>query len=102
MYYAQLDENGRGHTIQESSERINSPRAVQIDENDISLIGAYYNVSNGEFERREPEPEPEPEPTEQEVVNAELLLGQALMLESQLALERTAALILLETVRGEA
>lgn len=76
--------------------------AVQIDENDISLIGAYYNVSNGEFERREPEPEPEPEPTEQEVVNAELLLGQALMLESQLALERTAALILLETVRGEA
>jgi 6-phosphogluconolactonase (cycloisomerase 2 family) len=100
MYYAQLDENGRVHTIQESSERINSPRAVQIDENDISLIGAYYNVSNGEFERREPEPEPEP--TEQEVVNAELLLGQALMLESQLALERTAALILLETVRGEA
>ena len=52
MYYAQLDENGRVHTIQESSERINSPRAVQIDENDISLIGAYYNVSNGEFERR--------------------------------------------------
>ena len=100
MYYAQLDENGRVHTIQESSERINSPRAVQIDENDISLIGAYYNVSNVEFERREPEPEPEP--TEQEVVNAELLLGQALMLESQLALERTAALILLETVRGEA
>jgi hypothetical protein len=34
MYYAQLDENGRVHTIQESSERINSPRAVQIDEND--------------------------------------------------------------------
>lgn len=43
-----------------------------------------------------------PEPTEQELVNAELLLGQAHIMENQAAIEETAALILLETVGGGA
>lgn len=41
-----------------------------------------------------------PEPTEQELVNAELLLSQAHIMENQAAIEETAALILLETVGG--
>lgn len=41
-----------------------------------------------------------PEPTEQEIVNAELLLGQAQLLKSQAAIEETVALILLETIGG--
>lgn len=36
----------------------------------------------------------------QDVINAELLLGQAQLIESNAAIEETAALILLETVGG--
>ncbi len=45
-------------------------------------------------------PEPLPEPSEQDIINAELLLGQAQLIESNAAIEEAAALILLETIGG--
>ena len=48
----------------------------------------------------EPTEPTQPEPTEQEIINAELLLGQAQLAESQAVIEETVATILIETVKG--
>jgi len=68
---------------------------------DGELEEGWVEITEEEFRQYVPEPEPTPEePTEQEIVNAELLLGQAQLLESQAAIEETVAIILLETVGG--
>jgi hypothetical protein len=65
------------------------------------LEPGWVEITEEEFRQYVPETEPVvPEPTEQEIVNAELLLGQALLIESQAAIEETVAMILLETVGG--
>lgn len=79
----------------------------------ISPIEAVCHISDGELEHGWVElteeefrtivpasQEQGQEPTEQELVNADLLLGQAQLAESQAAIEETVAMILLETVGG--
>lgn len=80
-----------------------SPTEAVCHINDGTLEEGWIELTEQEFRQYVPEPEPAlPAPTEQEIVNAELLLGQALLAESQAAIEETAALILLETVGGGA
>lgn len=65
------------------------------------LQEGWTEITEEEYRQYVPKPEPViPEPTEQEIVNAELLLGQAILTENQAAIEETVALILLETVGG--
>lgn len=78
-----------------------SPTEAVCHINDGPLEEGWIELTEQEFRQYVPEPEPViPEPTEQEIVNAELLLGQTLLTENQAAIEETTALILLETVGG--
>lgn len=100
MYYAQIDADGICYAVTQTAEPVKQGDMIEIDSYDVSLLGKRYNAETEDFE---PVPEREPvipEPTEQELVNAELLLGQAILMENQAAIEETAALILLETVGG--
>lgn len=105
MYiYAQLNDENIVMAVSQLSGEVDAPNMIQIDSFDYNLLGKRYNVKTREFEevlQQQPEPE-SPEPTEQEIVNAELLLGQAQIMESNAAIEETAAIILLEIVGGGA
>lgn len=74
MIYAQINEENICVGVSQLSGEVDSPLLIPIAEFDSSVIGKKYN--NGVWEEVEPEPVPEPEPTEQELVQAEILLGQ--------------------------
>ena len=105
MYiYAQLNDENIVMAVSQLSGEVDAPNMIQIDSFDHNLLGKRYNAKTGEFEevlQQPPEPE-SPEPTEQEIVNAELLLEQAKIMETLNTMDKTMAVILLEVVGGVA
>ncbi len=53
-YYAQLDENGRVHTVCELAGEVEGERIVHIGTLDDSLMEKYYNAETGEFTDQPP------------------------------------------------
>ena len=82
MIYAQLNENSICISVTQLSGEVTADNLIQIETYNMSLLGKKYN--NGEWEDIQKEPEPEeptipepiPQPTEQDLLNAEILLNQ--------------------------
>ena len=92
-YYAQLNENNICIGVSNLSGTVDVPSLIPLPEFDISLMGKKY--SNGLWEEVESEPVPEPEPTEQELIQAEILLNQAEIIAKQNEHDEVLAEILL-------
>ncbi|MBQ5615450.1 MAG: flagellar basal-body rod protein [Peptococcaceae bacterium] len=73
-YYAELDENNICKAVSDLSGKVDKPTIIPIDFYDVSLLGKQYN--NGKWLEVE-QPETVYEPTEQEIIQAEILLNQA-------------------------
>lgn len=97
MYrYAQIDvETGQVVSDSHLSGLVERQNLIPISD-DFDLTNKKY--VNGEWVTCEPEPEPEP--TEQEIINAEILLNQATILSNQNATDEVLAEILLNQVGG--
>ena len=50
MYYAQIDEKGRVHTVCELAGIIESPNVIPIETWDESLLGKYYDPASKQFQ----------------------------------------------------
>lgn len=98
MIYAQLDMNNICTGISQLSGEVQAPNMLQIEHYDITLMGKKYE--NGVWVELPPEPMPVPEPTEEEIVQAELLLNQLLMQEQLNSIDEVNAQILLNTMGG--
>lgn len=93
FYYAQIDENNICIGVSQLSGEVNLPSMILLDIQDASLLGRRYN--NGAWEEAA-QPEPTvPEPTEQDFLQAEILLNQVSILENQHAQDAVMAEILL-------
>lgn len=79
------------------SGEVDRPNLIPIPEG-FDLANKKY--INGEWVEYEPIEPPEPEPTEQELINAEMLLNQATILSNQEATDAVLAEILLNQVGG--
>lgn len=98
MRYAQINiKTGRVVSDSHLSGQVERPNLIPISD-DFDLTNKKY--VNGEWVTCEPEPEPEPEPTEQEIINAGILLNQATILSNQNATDEVLAEILLNQVGG--
>ena len=98
MIYAQLDMNNICTGISQLSGEVQAPNMLQIEHYDATLMGKKYE--NGVWVELPPSPEPIPEPTEEEVIQAELLLNQLLMQEQLNSIDEVKAQILLNTMGG--
>lgn len=99
MYcYAQLSEENICVGVSQLSGEVIADNMIPLEFYDSSLIGKRYQ--NGLWEDIPVEEMPEPEPTEQELITAEVLLGQAEILTNQEKIDKTLAEILLNQVGG--
>lgn len=98
MIYAQLDMNNVCVGVSQLSGEVQAPNMLQIEHYDTTLMGKKYE--NGVWVELPPAPEPIPEPTEEEIVQAELLLNQLLMQEQLNSIDEVNAQILLNTMGG--
>ena len=98
MIYAQLDMNNICTGISQLSGEVQAPNMLQIENYDTTLMGKKYE--NWVWIEVPPEPMPIPEPTEEEIVQAELLLNQLLMQEQLNSIDEVNAQILLNTMGG--
>ena len=92
-YCAQLNENSICIGVSNLSGIVDVPSLIPLPEFDISLMGKKY--SNGVWEEAESEPVSEPEPTEDELIQAEILLNQAEIIAKQNEHDEVLAEILL-------
>lgn len=95
--YAQISESGYVIGDSHLSGQVDRPNLIPISD-DFDLTSKKY--VNGEWITYKPEPAPEPEPTEQEIINAEILLNQAEILSNQNATDEVLAEILLNQIGG--
>ena len=93
MYYAQIDENGIVNGLSELSGEVNDPLMIPIEEIDISLLGKKYE--DGIFAEVEKEGPAMPLPTDEEIIQAEILLNQQEILINQREQDEALAAILL-------
>lgn len=93
MYYAQLDENNICIGVSQLSGEVKSDNLIQIASYDTSILGKKY--VDGKWEEVPEEPIQAPEPTEQELLQAELLLAQQEIILNQQTQEQALAEILL-------
>ena len=93
FYYAQIDENNICIGVSQLSGEVSLPSMILLDVQDVSLLGKRYNNVAWE-EVAQPEPSA-PEPTEQDFLQAEILLNQVSILENQRAQDAVMAEILL-------
>ena len=98
MIYAQLDDNNVCVGISQLSGEIQVENMLQIEHYDTTLLGKKYE--NGKWVEVPPETMPIQEPTEEEIVQAELLLNQLLMQEQLNSIDDVNAQILLNTMGG--
>lgn len=80
MIYAQINEENICVGVSQLSGEVDSPLLIPIAEFDSSVIGKKY--VNGAWEEVE-QTEITPEPTEQELIQAEILLNQAEIISKQ-------------------
>lgn len=97
-FYAQLDENNICIAVSQLSGEINQVNMIRLDNYDDSVLCKKYN--NGVWEEV-PQVPVEPQPTEQEIIQAELMLNQAQILANQQSQDEVLATILLEQARGQ-
>ena len=93
FYYAQINDDNVCFAVSQLSGEVNLPSMVLLDNYDASLLGRQYNDGVWE-EVVQPEPAM-PEPTEQDFLQAEILLNQVSILENQRAQDAVMAEILL-------
>lgn len=98
MIYAQLDMNNICVGLSQLSGEVQAANMLQIEHYDTTLMGKKYE--NGVWVELPPAPEPIPAPTEEEIVQAELLLNQLLMQEQLNSIDVVNAQILLNTMGG--
>ena len=91
-YYAQLNENSICIGISQLSGIVDVPSLIPLADFDSSIMGKKY--VNGVWEKVE-QPEITPEPTEQETVQAEILLNQAEIIAKQKEQDEVLAALLL-------
>ena len=96
MLYAQINDENICIGISQLSKEITSNHMIAINAFDESLIGRKYENEKW----AEIEPVPEPEPTEQELIQAELLLNQAQILINQEQQDTVLAEFLLNQIGG--
>ena len=80
MIYAQLNEENICTGVSQLSGNVDNPLLIPIADFDTSVIGKKYN--NGAWEKVK-QPETIQEPTEQELIQAEVLLNQAEIISKQ-------------------
>lgn len=80
-YYAQLNETSICIGISQLSGKVDVPSLIPLTDFDSSIMGKKY--VDGVWEEVESEPVSEPEPTEQELIQAEILLNQAEIIAKQ-------------------
>lgn len=98
MIYAQINDDNICIGISQLSGAVSSSNMILIGSLDQSLIGQKYE--NGEWAQVEPEPSvPEP-PTDQELIQAELLLNQTKILINQEQQDTVLAELLLNQIGG--
>lgn len=98
MYmYAQLNEESLCNGLSRLSGEVTADKMVLIEEYDTSIIGKKYE--DGKWIEM-PKVEVVEEPTEQEIIQAELLLNQVLMQEQLNSIDEVNAQILLNTMGG--
>lgn len=98
MYmYAQLNEESICNGLSRLSGEVTADKMVLIEEYDTSIIGKKYE--DGKWIEM-PKVEVVEEPTEQEIIQAELLLNQVLMQEQLNSIDEVNAQILLNTMGG--
>lgn len=98
--YAQIDiESGLVESDSWLNGEVNKPNMIRISE-DFDLTNKKY--VDGEWAEYTPEPvQPiEEEPTEQDIINSELLLNQANIINSQNSMDEVLAEILLNQMEG--
>lgn len=96
--YAQINME-TGHVVSDShlSGEVSRTNLIPIPD-DFDLANKKY--INGAWEECTPEPSEEPEPTEQDAINAEILLNQAMIISNQNSTDEVLAEILLNQVGG--
>lgn len=93
MYkYAQIDSNNICLAVSYLSGEVIADNMIRLLEADEPL-GKKYN--NGTWEELPPQPAPEAEPTENEIIQAEMLLNQAQIIATQQEQDEVLAAILL-------
>lgn len=93
FYYAQLDENDICIGVSQLSGEIYLCNMIFLEKQDVSLLGKKYN--DGVWEDiSKPEPS-KLEPTEQEILQAEMLLNQQQIISKQTEIDMTLAELLL-------
>lgn len=98
MIYAQLDMNNICTGISQLSGEVQAPNMLQIENYDTTLMGK--KLEDGKWIKPPEKPKPIPEPTENEIIQAELLLNQVLMQEQLNSIDEVNAQILLNTMGG--
>lgn len=93
FYYAQIDENNICIGVSQLSGKVNAPNMILLESQDASLLGKKYNSGTWE-DVPAPEP-PEPTPTDQEILQAEMLLNQQQIISKQTEIDMTLAELLL-------
>jgi hypothetical protein len=91
-YYAVLKEDSICSEIRGVHEEIELHNYISLDKEDISVLGKRYN--NGEWEEVELQ-DSIPKSTEDEILQAEMLLNQQLILSKQTEIDMTLAELLL-------
>lgn len=92
-FYAQLNDNNICVGVSDLSGIVESENMLEIAEYDTGLLGKHWN---GETWEDVPQPQPQPpEPTEQELVQAEMLLNQIEIMSRQNEQDEVLAEILL-------
>lgn len=92
MYYAQINKNNVCYAVLMLSGEVKSADMIRLSEYDEGLLGKRWN---GESWEEVPKPEPIPEPTEQEIIQAEMLLNQIEIMQKQDEQDEVLAEILL-------
>lgn len=97
-YYAQLNEENICVVVGEYSCKFEDENMIELKEADTGLLGCRY--ADGVWSVVEKE-EVEPTPSEEEVIQAELLLNQMTILENQSNQDEVLAEILLNQILAE-
>lgn len=92
FYYAELDEKNICKAVSDLSDEVDKPTMIPLENYDVSLLGKKYD--DGKWLEVE-QPEIVLESTEQEFIQAEILLNQAYILAKQNEQDELLAEILL-------
>ena len=97
MFYAQLNENNICVGVSQLSGEVKAENMIEIEAYDALLLGKKYD--SGAWVEI-PQEEPEPQPTEQDLLNAQILLNDAEHDAKLKEIDEALALILLNQEGG--